>query len=65
MVVPTIEMGNGIGKSLTYFAKAESAGVIMGAKAPVVLVSRADTHEAKLNSIALGSLITDCCKHSK
>ncbi len=65
LVVPTIEMGNGIGKSLTYFAKAESAGVIMGAKAPVVLVSRADTHEAKLNSIALGSLITDCCKHSK
>jgi len=34
----------------------KSAGIIMGAKAPVVLVSRADTREAKLNSIALGSL---------
>ena len=57
LLVPTIEMGNGIGKTLTYLANAESAGVIMGAKAPVVLVSRADTHETKLNSIALGSLI--------
>lgn len=59
LVVPTIEMGNGIGKALTYFANAKSAGVIMGTKAPVVLVSRADTHEAKLNSIALGSLIAN------
>ncbi|MTI68200.1 MAG: bifunctional enoyl-CoA hydratase/phosphate acetyltransferase [Firmicutes bacterium] len=58
LLVPNIEMGNGIGKSLTYFAKAKSAGIIMGAKAPVVLVSRADTHEAKLNSIALGSVIS-------
>ncbi len=57
LLVPTIEVGNGIGKTLTYMAKAESAGIIMGAKAPVVLVSRADTHEAKLNSIALGSVI--------
>lgn len=58
LIVPTIEMGNGIGKSLTYFANSKSAGVIMGAKAPVVLVSRADDHEAKLNSIALGSIIS-------
>lgn len=57
LLMPNIEMGNGVGKSLTYFAKAQSAGIIMGAKAPVVLVSRADTHEAKLNSIALGSVI--------
>ncbi|RKD27282.1 phosphate butyryltransferase [Caminicella sporogenes DSM 14501] len=57
LLVPTIEVGNGIGKSLTYMANAESAGIIMGAKAPVVLVSRADSHEAKLNSIALGSVI--------
>ena len=57
LLVPNIEMGNGIGKSLTYFAKAKSAGVIMGAKAPIVLVSRADNHESKLNSIALGSVI--------
>lgn len=57
VVVPTIEVGNGIGKSLTYLANAKSAGIIMGAKAPVVLVSRADSFEDKLNSIALGSVI--------
>jgi phosphate butyryltransferase len=57
LLVPVIEVGNGIGKALTYFANADSAGIIMGAKAPVVLVSRADSHEAKLNSIALGSVI--------
>ena len=57
LLVPTIEVGNGIGKTLTYLAGASSAGIIMGAKVPVVLVSRADSFEAKLNSIALGSVI--------
>jgi phosphate butyryltransferase len=56
--VPTIEVGNGIGKTLTYLAGAESAGIIMGAKVPVVLTSRADSYEAKLYSIALGSVIS-------
>lgn len=57
LLVPNIEVGNGIGKALTYLAGAASAGVIMGAKVPVVLVSRADTAEVKLYSIALGSVI--------
>jgi phosphate butyryltransferase len=57
LLVPTIEVGNGIGKTLTYMANAPSAGVIMGAKAPIVLVSRADSAETKLNSIAFGSVI--------
>lgn len=59
LLVPTIEAGNLLGKSLTYFASAKSAGVIMGAKCPIVLVSRADTHESKLNSIALGSIVAN------
>lgn len=57
LLVPNIEMGNGIGKSITYFAGGKSAGIVMGAKAPIVLVSRADDHEAKLYSIALGSAV--------
>ena len=57
MLMPTIEVGNCIGKALTYFAGAKSAGIIMGAKAPIVLVSRADSHESKLYSIAYGALI--------
>ncbi len=58
MLVPYYEVGNALGKSLTYFANAKSAGIIMGAKAPIVLVSRADSAEAKLLSIALGSIIS-------
>jgi phosphate butyryltransferase len=58
LVVPNIEMGNGIGKSITYFANGKSAGIIMGAKVPIVLTSRADDHITKVFSIALGSLIS-------
>jgi len=57
LLMPTIETGNGIGKSFTYMANAKSAGVIMGAKSPIVLVSRADSSESKLYSIAYGALI--------
>lgn len=57
LMVPDIEAGNVLYKSMVYFARAKNAGIIVGAKAPVVLTSRADTHEAKLNSIALGVLM--------
>lgn len=59
LLVPYYEVGNALGKSLTYFAGAKSAGVIMGAKVPIVLVSRADPSETKLLSIALGSIIAN------
>ncbi|AKA71897.1 phosphate butyryltransferase [Clostridium scatologenes] len=58
LLVPNIEAGNFVGKSMTYFGKAENAGVIMGAKCPVVLVSRADSAKSKLYSIALGSVVS-------
>lgn len=57
LLVPYYEVGNAMGKALTYFAHAKSAGIIMGAKCPIVLVSRADTAETKLLSIALGSVV--------
>lgn len=57
LLVPNIEAGNVLYKSIVYFAKAKTAGIISGAKAPVVLTSRSDTHEAKLYSIALGVLV--------
>ena len=62
IAVPFIEVGNALGKSLTYLAGATSAGIIMGAKVPIVLVSRADDYETKLYSIALGSHIASKCK---
>lgn len=62
MLFPNIEMGNGVAKTMTYIADANSAGIIMGAAKPIVLVSRADTAEIKLNSIALGSVIASYLK---
>jgi phosphate butyryltransferase len=58
-VVPTIEAGNMIGKTLVYYAKAKIAGAIIGATNPIVMTSRADTAEAKLHSIALACAITE------
>lgn len=57
LLVPNIEMGNGIGKAITYFGKGIGAGVVMGAKAPIVLVSRADTFDSKYYSILFGGLV--------
>ncbi|MBY8913543.1 phosphate butyryltransferase [Bacillus sp. YC2] len=53
LLVPSIEAGNMLYKSMIYFAKANVAAVISGAKAPIALTSRADTAENKLYSIAL------------
>ena len=53
LLVPAIEVGNVFYKSMVSMARAKNAGVIVGAKAPVVLTSRADSDETKLNSIAL------------
>lgn len=57
LLCPTIEAGNVLYKALGFLAKAASAGVIVGAKAPVILTSRADDDETKLNSIALAVLM--------
>lgn len=57
LLAPDIEAGNVLYKSLTFFANAKSAGLIVGTKAPIVLTSRADNEEAKLNSIALAVLM--------
>ncbi|RFB17107.1 phosphate butyryltransferase [Bacillus sp. HNG] len=53
LLVPTIEVGNALYKSLVYFAKAEVGAVIAGASAPIVLTSRADSARSKLYSLAL------------
>ena len=57
LLCPTIETGNVLYKALTFLAGARSAGIIVGAKAPIVLTSRADDDDSKLNSIALGVLM--------
>ncbi len=64
LMVPDIEAGNVIYKGAVYFAKARAASVIAGAKAPVVLTSRSDSRQAKLDSIALCALIARQNKNS-
>ena len=53
LLVPNIETGNAIFKQLVYFNGATAAGVLMGAKVPVILTSRADPPAARLASAAL------------
>ena len=57
LLAPDIEAGNILYKSLVFFSESKNAGIIVGAKAPVILTSRADSEETKLNSIALGVLM--------
>ncbi len=56
LLMPTIEAGNVLYKSLAFLSNSKNAGILLGAAAPIVLTSRADTDEAKLNSIALAVL---------
>ena len=57
LLVPNIESGNLVGKVMTYLAKERGAGVVLGARKPIVLTSRFDSMETKLLSIALGAVV--------
>lgn len=57
LMVPNYEVGNGIGKAASLFGGAKNAGIILGAKVPIVLVSRSDSAYSKLASIAAGSVL--------
>ncbi len=54
LLCPNIETGNAIYKTLIEFAQAKCAAIVVGTKVPVILTSRADSHETKFTSIALG-----------
>ena len=56
LVAPNIEAGNMMYKELTFMAEAQAAGLVMGARVPVILSSRADTPQARLFSCALAVL---------
>jgi phosphate acetyltransferase len=57
LLVPDIESGNMLAKQLEYLADALSAGIVLGAKVPIVLTSRADTAESRTASTALAVII--------
>ena len=59
LVVPDLESGNMLAKNLAYFAKADSAGIVLGARVPIVLTSRADSPRARMASCAVATLYAD------
>ncbi len=57
LVVPDLEAGNMLAKSLTFLADADAAGVVLGAKVPIILTSRADSVTTRLASCAVAALV--------
>jgi len=59
LVVPDLEAGNMLAKSLSFLADADAAGIVLGARVPIALTSRADTVQARLASMALVALVAN------
>jgi len=57
LVVPDLESGNMLAKSLSFLAGAAAAGVVLGARVPIILTSRADSVITRLASCAVASLV--------
>src|SRR5262249_23250240 len=56
ILAPDLEAGNMLAKSLTFLAGADAAGIVLGARVPIILTSRADSVMARLASCAVASL---------
>jgi phosphate acetyltransferase len=56
LVVPDLEAGNMLAKNLTFLAKADAAGIVLGARVPIILTSRADSVRARMASCAAAVL---------
>src|SRR5690242_5265250 len=59
LVVPDLEAGNMLAKSLSFMAQADAAGIVLGARVPVILTSRADSVTTRLASCAVASLVAE------
>lgn len=59
LLVPDLEFGNMLAKQLTFFNAADAAGIVLGARLPVVLTSRADPPRTRLASVALALLVVE------
>ena len=64
LIVPDLEAGNMLAKSLSFLAKADSAGIVLGAKVPIILTSRADSVIARLASCAVAVLVAQARRES-
>ena len=59
LLLPNIDVANVMYKTLTYTSNTQNGGILVGASAPVILTSRTDSFETKVNSIALAALVSD------
>jgi phosphate acetyltransferase len=59
LVVPDLEAGNMLAKNLSFLSKADSAGIVLGARVPIILTSRADSVRSRMASCAVASLYAD------
>ncbi len=59
LVVPDLEAGNMLAKSLSFLASADAAGIVLGARVPIILTSRADSLLTRLASCAVAALVAD------
>jgi len=57
LLVPDLESGNILAKQLTFLANADSAGLVLGARVPIVLTSRSDSVRARIASCAVAALV--------
>jgi phosphotransacetylase len=57
LVVPDLEAGNMLAKQLSFLANADAAGIVLGARVPIILTSRADTVRARMASCAVAVLL--------
>jgi phosphate acetyltransferase len=64
LIVPNLEAGNMLAKSLSFLAGADAAGIVLGAKVPVILTSRADSTLTRLASCAVASLVAEARRQS-
>ena len=62
LLFPNIHAGNITYKALVHFAKEKNGNLITGTAAPVILTSRSDSFQVKVNSLALGALVADSLK---
>ncbi|MCB1598827.1 MAG: phosphate acetyltransferase [Xanthomonadales bacterium] len=58
LIAPDLEAGNMLAKSLSFMADADAAGIVVGARVPIILTSRADSLETRLASSAIAALVT-------
>jgi phosphate butyryltransferase len=57
LIVPNVEAGNIVGKGLLYFARARMAGLVVGARVPIIISSRADSAETRYLSLAMAAVL--------